>query len=139
MPRLIGKISRRSDVREMQFDKIKGTLVDFNELEHALDDMPGVGAWQIELRKANDDPMEVDELVLHVSVVDGCAEDALATKITRCLFERVELHPNRVEFHTDSEMRQLQGVGEKLKEQKVVDRRVKTESQRGVLTKSAQR
>ena len=39
MPRLVGRISRRSDVREMQFDKIKGTLVDFNELEHVLDDM----------------------------------------------------------------------------------------------------
>ena len=71
MPRLVGRISRRSDVREMQLDKIKGTLVDFNELEHVLDDMPRVGSWQIELRKANDDPLEVDELVLHISLADG--------------------------------------------------------------------
>jgi phenylacetate-CoA ligase len=136
MPRLLGRISRRSDVREMQFDKIKGTLVDFNELEHVLDDMAYVGSWQVELRKANDDPMEVDELVLHISLADGGDESSVAKDITRCLFERVELHPNRIEFHTDSEMRRLQGVGEKLKEQKVVDRRCKAESRLAGLVNS---
>jgi phenylacetate-CoA ligase len=129
MPRLLGRISRCSDVREMQLDKVKGTLVDFNELEHVLDDLPRVGSWQIELRKTNDDPMEVDELVLHVCLADGGEESAVSQEIKRCLFERAELHPNRIEFHTDAEMRRLQGVGEKLKEQKVVDRRLKTEKQ----------
>jgi phenylacetate-coenzyme A ligase PaaK-like adenylate-forming protein len=128
MPRLLGRISRRSDFREMQLDKVKGTLVDFNELEHVLDDLPHVGSWQIELRKANDDPMEVDELVLHVCLADGGEESSMAKEIKRALFERAELHPNRIEFYSDSEMRQLQGVGEKLKEQKVVDRRSKVEA-----------
>jgi hypothetical protein len=112
----------------MQLDKIKGTLVDFNELEHVLDDMPRVGSWQIELRKANDDPLEVDELVLHVCLADGGEESSVSQEIRRCLFERAELHANRIEFHTDAEMRRLQGVGEKLKEQKVVDRRSKAET-----------
>ncbi|HVJ58465.1 MAG TPA: AMP-binding protein [Terrimicrobiaceae bacterium] len=128
MPRLLGRISRRSDFREMQLDKVKGTLVDFNELEHVLDDMPYVGSWQIELCKANDDPMEVDELVLHVCLADGGEESSISKEIKRALFARVELHPNRIEFHSDAEMRQLQGVGEKLKEQKVVDRRSKIET-----------
>jgi phenylacetate-CoA ligase len=128
MPRLLGRISRRSDLREMQLDKVKGTLVDFNELEHVLDDMPHVGSWQIELCKANDDPMEVDELVLHICLADGGEESAISKEIKRALFERAELHANRIKFHTDAEMRQLQGVGEKLKEQKVVDRRAKVET-----------
>ena len=58
MPRLVGQISRSSEIREMNLDKIKGTLVDFNELEHVLDDAPHVGAWQVELRKVHDDPLE---------------------------------------------------------------------------------
>jgi phenylacetate-CoA ligase len=124
----LGRISRRSDFREMQLDKVKGTLVDFNELEHVLDDMPHVGSWQIELCKVNDDPMEVDELVLHVCLADGGEESSISKEIKRALFARAELHPNRIEFHTDAEMRQLQGVGEKLKEQKVVDRRSKIET-----------
>jgi phenylacetate-CoA ligase len=128
MPRLLGRISRCSDFREMQLDKIKGTLVDFNELEHVLDDMSRVGSWQIELRKANDDPMEVDELVLHVCLADGGEESSISKEIKRTLFERAELHPNRIEFHSDAEMRELQGVGEKLKEQKVVDRRYQVET-----------
>src|SRR5688500_1563412 len=66
MPRLIGKIARSSEVKSMQLDKIKGTLVDFNQLEHVLDDASNIGAWQLELRKRNDDPNELDELVLHV-------------------------------------------------------------------------
>ena len=33
VPRLTGNISRSSEIREMNLDKIKGTLVDFNELE----------------------------------------------------------------------------------------------------------
>jgi phenylacetate-CoA ligase len=139
MPRLVGRISRRSDVCEMQFDKIKGTLVDLNELEHVLDDMPAVGSWQVELRKAHNDPLEVDELVLHVSLSDGGDENSAAKEITRCLFERVELHPNRIEFHSDSEMRTLQGVGEKLKEQKVVDRRQGAETRPTVIANSPQR
>jgi phenylacetate-CoA ligase len=139
MPRLVGRISRRSDVREMQLDKIKGTLVDFNELEHVLDDMPRVGSWQIELQKANDDPMEVDELVLHVSLADGGEESSVSMEIARCLFERAELRANRIVFHTNSEMRRLQGVGEKLKEQKVLDRRLKTENRSPSLVTSPEK
>jgi hypothetical protein len=78
--------------------------------------------------------MEVDELVLHVSLADGGEESAVSKEITRCLFERAELHANRIVFHTDSEMRRLQGVGEKLKEQRVVDRRSKTEVRAASLT-----
>jgi phenylacetate-CoA ligase len=136
MPRLLGRISRRSDFREMQLDKIKGTLVDFNELEHVLDDMSNVGSWQIELCKANDDPLEVDELVLHVCLADGGEQSSISKEIKRALFERAELHPNRIEFHSDAEMRQLQGVGEKLKEQKVVDRRSKVEASKASPTVS---
>ncbi len=34
MPRLRGEISRTSEIREMRLEKLKGTLVDFNRLEH---------------------------------------------------------------------------------------------------------
>jgi len=128
VPRLVGKISRCSDRREMQLDKIKGTIVDFNELEHVLDDMTDIGSWQIELRKAHDDPHEVDELVLHLCANDGANEAALARNVERRLSERAELHPNRIEFHAPAEIRRLQGVGELLKEQKVVDHRPRTTS-----------
>jgi phenylacetate-coenzyme A ligase PaaK-like adenylate-forming protein len=123
LPRLFGNISRRSEVKEMNFDKIKGTLVDFNELEHVLDNAPQVGAWQVELRKVNDDPMELDELILHVQKTNGADEEKLAIDLHERCSARVEIHPNRILFHTADEIRRLQGVGVALKEQKLVDHR----------------
>jgi phenylacetate-coenzyme A ligase PaaK-like adenylate-forming protein len=123
VPRLVGTISRRSEVRAMQLDKLKGTLVDFNELEHVLDNVEHIGAWQVELRKQDDDPLEVDELVLHVHKVNGCDEERLRTELRRRFLEHLEITPNRILFHSADEMRSLQGVGTQLKEQRLVDRR----------------
>jgi phenylacetate-coenzyme A ligase PaaK-like adenylate-forming protein len=123
VPRLVGEISRRSDVRDMHFDKLKGTLVDFNHLEHVLDNAAHIGTWQLELRKVHDDPLELDELVLHVSKSDDSDDAMLRERLVSHFAAETELHPNRVEFHTEAEMRILQGVGTALKEMRVVDHR----------------
>ena len=125
MPRLLGRISRVSDFRALRFQKIKGTIVDFNELEHALDDVPGLGAWQIELRKAHDDPLDLDEIVLHVARMAGVNESSLEDRIRNLLQANFELRPNRIQFHSAEEIRVLHQVGVALKEQKVVDHRPK--------------
>lgn len=123
MPRLTGRISRVSNRKSMQLDKLKGTLVDFNELEHVLDEETGIGSWQLELRKANDDPLEVDELIVHVTANDGASEKELERLIERRLLEATEIRPNRILFHQPRKMREMQGVGERLKEERVIDRR----------------
>ena len=123
LPRLVGQISRRSEVKQMQLDKLKGTLVDFNQLEHVLDDAEHVGAWQLEIRKHNDDPLELDELILHVHKLEGADQDGLIRNLSARFAEQTEVHPNRIVFHDADEMRRLQGVGAQLKEQKVVDHR----------------
>jgi phenylacetate-CoA ligase len=122
-PRLLGKISRVSDIHHLHLDKLKGTLVDFNQLEHLIDDTPGVGAWQLEIRKHNDDPLDVDELIVHAVGLNGSQE--LEATIKRRFQQKVELMPNAIELHTWEEMRKLQGVGTELKEQKVIDHRPK--------------
>jgi len=123
VPRLVGKISRSSEVKSMQLDKIKGTLVDFNQLEHVLDDAPNVGAWQLELRKRNDDPMELDEIILHVHKLNDVDEAKVCRELNNRFVERTEIHPNRIVFHDADEIRRLQGVGTQLKEQKIIDNR----------------
>jgi hypothetical protein len=123
LPRLLGNISRRSEIKQMNFDKIKGTLVDFNELEHVLDDFPQIGAWQVELRKINNDPLDLDELILHVQKINGADETALSRELNDRCFTHLEIHPNRIVFHDTDEIRLLQGVGTQLKEQRLVDHR----------------
>lgn len=125
MPRLMGRISRVSDFRALRFQKIKGTILDFNELEHALDDAPGIGSWQIEIRKAHDDPLELDEIHLHVTKTSDQGNEALTVQLSNMLHSRFEMRPNRINFHTEEQMRQLQKVGAVLKEQRVVDNRPK--------------
>ena len=125
LPRLVGRISRTSEVREMQLDKLKGTLIDFNQLEHVLDNVDSIGTWQLELRKANDDPLELDELILHVEKLDHGDESRLRQDLNERMASVMEMHPNRIVFQTPEEMRRLQGVGQQLKEQRVVDHRPK--------------
>ena len=126
LPRLLGNISRRSEIKEMNFDKIKGTLVDFNEMERVLDDAPHIGAWQVELRKVKDDPLELDELILHVQKLNGTDEEQLSRELGERCVEHLEIHPNQILFHDADEIRVLQGVGTLIKEQKLVDHRPQT-------------
>ncbi len=123
MPRLMGNISRRSDIKEMRLGKIKGTLVDFNELEKALDDVDHIGAWQIEWRKINDDPMKLDEIILHIEPLGTENEEQLLHIVTERFKALTELKPNRVCFHTSAEMREMHGVGTELKEKRLMDHR----------------
>jgi phenylacetate-CoA ligase len=123
VPRLVGNISRVSEIKTMRFDKIKGTLVDFNILEHVLDDVQYLASWQLELRKRNDDPHDLDELILHVHKSNSLDDAKCARELRRCFTDRTEIQPNRIIFHDSEEMSQLLGVGTQLKEDKIIDHR----------------
>ncbi|MDP9292745.1 MAG: AMP-binding protein, partial [Verrucomicrobiota bacterium] len=123
VPRLVGNISRSSEIKEMRLDKLKGTLVDLNQLEHILDNFAQVGTWQVELRKIDDDPLELDELVLHVQKLDGADDTRLRAEINERFAAEMEIRPNEIFFHSAQELRRMQGVGTKLKEERIVDHR----------------
>ena len=67
--------------------------------------------------------MELDELILHVTRHSDVSEAVLVHELNERLVSRVEIHPNRIEFHTLEAMRALQGVGTEIKERKLVDNR----------------
>lgn len=107
----------------MKLDKLKGTLVDFNQLEHVLDNAEKIATWQLEIRKRDDDPLEVDELILHVQKQNGADEALLSDELQQRFVAETEIHPNKILFHSAQELRRMQGVGTQLKEQKIVDHR----------------
>jgi phenylacetate-coenzyme A ligase PaaK-like adenylate-forming protein len=123
LPRLLGRISRVSEQRRMKLDKLKGALVDFNELEVILDDVDGIGSWQLELRKANNDPLEVDELHLRLSLEPNQKPEEIENIVRRRFRDVTEVTPNDITYHDPDEMRLFHGVGKNLKEEKIVDRR----------------
>lgn len=125
LPRLEGKVSRVSDVRSMQLQKVKGTLVNFNDLEYLLDSIDSIGTWQLELRKVNDDPLDIDELILHVSKQTSIENEELMDEINTRFSKATEIKPNHIVFHTAEDIRKLHKVGQALKEEKIVDNRDK--------------
>ena len=122
-PRLVGNISRVTDIHRLKLDKLKGTLIDFSALECLIDNMPDIGAWQVELRKHNDDPNDLDEIIVHAVATNGQSGEETKRSIKHRFHEQMEITPDAIELHTWKEMRHLQGVGEKLKEEKIVDHR----------------
>jgi len=61
--------------------------------------------------------------VLHVSKADDTGDAQLSRELQDRFHSQTEVHPNRIVFHDPAEMRQLQGVGVVMKEQKIVDHR----------------
>jgi len=134
VPRLVGRISRVSGIQSMRLHKIKGTLVDFNEIEHVLDDVQAIGTWQIELRKINDDPLELDTVWLRATLSRGADPDSTRKLLNIRLLQAAELRPNRIEFCSEAEMRKLQGLGTALKEERIVDHRTISQPNQPKLT-----
>ena len=124
-PRIVGDISRASNTKELQLAKLKGTLVNFDTLQHILDDSPDVGEWQLEIRKAHDDPHDVDELVLHIAANNGGDIEALKQQIRNRFQREVEMTPNRIEVHSLAEMLGRIKLETSLKEVRILDARPK--------------
>lgn len=124
-PRLLGPIGRSSNVKDLKLDKIKGTLVNFNELEHILSDDAQVAEWQLEIRKVNDDPLQLDELVLHLCLTRGADPEQLKQRVCDKFLQRAELRPNHIEFHDLEDMRKRIKLETSLKEVRILDSRPK--------------
>ena len=123
LPRIVGNITRRSNRMEVMLDKLKGTIVDFNALEQTFDNDPALGSWQLELRKTNDDPLEIDELILHAEKTSDQSDEDAVNEINDRFCAVTELRLNQILFHDAAEMRRRQGVGVELKEKRIVDNR----------------
>jgi phenylacetate-coenzyme A ligase PaaK-like adenylate-forming protein len=125
VPRIVGKIGRASSTQELQLEKLKGTLVNFDTLQQILDDMAEVGEWQLEIRKAHDDPHDVDELILHCAPENGANVERLKEKIRARFQTEIEVTPNRIEMHSLDDMLKRIKLESALKEVRVLDARPK--------------
>lgn len=127
MPRVSSDLRRVSNVNEFNFSKIRGTLVDFNEITDFLMQESRIEEWQIVVQKPNDDPFELDEMVLSVALRDGPERSAAWVQGLQERFQaRCEVAPNRVEILPLAEITKRLGMEERLKEQRILDRRPKS-------------
>jgi len=123
VPRISSKLARRSDVGEFQLTKIRGTLVDLNNFLPAMAEVPEVVEWQLVVKKRNDDPEELDELVLYVATRDGVDVDALRPRLTQKLLADTEVAPNRIDALPLALLESNLGLDTQMKELRIRDLR----------------
>ena len=125
VPRISSDLTRESSLKDLQLLKVKGTLVNLEDAAMLLGSMPEVEEWQIELRKKDDDPHEVDEMVVHLSVKPGSSEQAATNSVQELFKSRLEISPNQVQFLGLDSMLQKIGMETEMKEKRFLDARPK--------------
>ncbi|MCI0652096.1 MAG: AMP-binding protein [Planctomycetes bacterium] len=123
LPRLASDLSRASNVTEFNLTKIKGSLVNLNVLADLLSAHPGVDEWQLIIRKRNDDPFEMDEMILALAATAGMERDQVVRRVSDAIFETIELRPASIEVLSRSEILERIGMETRLKENRIVDLR----------------
>jgi len=123
--RLSSNISRMSDNKDISLSKVKGTLVNFSHFTEVLNDIPQVNEWQLVIRKHNNDPFEVDELVVYVTPQAGANQSALTQLIKDKLTGATEVSPNEIVFIPLEEMVKRLELETANKEKRIVDSRPK--------------
>jgi phenylacetate-CoA ligase len=121
VPRISTKVSRASDVGEFRLTKIRGTLVDLNSFLPSMAAVPEVVEWQLTVRKVNDDPDELDELVLSIAVRDGVDQAQLKARLAQMLLTDTEVAPNRIDIVPLVELESSLGLDTRMKELRIRD------------------
>ncbi|MBK7641594.1 MAG: phenylacetate--CoA ligase family protein [Planctomycetes bacterium] len=125
VPRISNELRRASDQKDLDLTKIKGTLVDLSHIGTVVSGIAEVEEWQVVLKKIHDDPHELDEFVLRLSLEAGADPVASEKKIRQMIVDATEVSPNRIEFHSTKEMLELIGMETEMKEKRFLDLRPK--------------
>jgi phenylacetate-coenzyme A ligase PaaK-like adenylate-forming protein len=125
VPRIASELRRASDQRAMNLTKIKGTLVDLSHLGTILSNFAEIEEWQVILKKKNDDPHELDQFIVRLSLRPGAERSSFETRARQELVAATEVSPSAFEFHSTPEMSELLGMETEMKEKRFVDLRPK--------------
>jgi len=98
VPRISSDITRLSDVKDFQLSKIKGALVDLNHFTSVLSEIKTIEEWQIELCKKNNDPFEVDQIVVYLCPTPDCDRQQVEKEIKKKILLATEVTPNEIHF-----------------------------------------
>lgn len=125
IPRISSDIVRLSDTKDLQLSKVKGSLIDFNHFAVIFSEIAGVEEWQVEIRKHNNDPFDVDELCVYITARAGANTAALEDEIKRKFISATEVSPNSVTFLAMNEMIKRLELETANKEKRIIDVRPK--------------
>ncbi len=123
VPRISSDISRTSNIKNIQLSKIKGTLVNINDLEHILDGREEIDEWQIEIRKKDNDPYEIDEVILYLSLLGNIDKEEFRRRLNNELLLVTDVSFNEINFVSREEIQRRVEIESAVKAKKIVDKR----------------
>lgn len=123
VPRISSQITRSHHIKNLMLSKIKGTLVNLNTLEAILEQEREIEQWQVEIRKKDNDPYEVDELIIYVSLSVGVKEEGLKERLKDKIHTATEVTPNQLIVLPYREMLERIELESGHKAKQIVDRR----------------
>lgn len=124
VPRILPDIQRKSDVKEFHLTKIKGELVNLNNVFPLMSGIKGLDEWQLVVRKRNNDKFDLDEIVVVASPKAGVPFAQIADTIKKQM--HAELQVNAIiEERTTEQLIDALGMETELKEKRIVDSRPK--------------
>ena len=114
-----------SDNKDLQLSKVKGTLINLAHFGSVISDIPCIEEWQIEIRKHNNDPHDVDEVVVYITPRQGADASRLVEDIKCQLVASAEISPNEVNIIPLADMVKRLELETANKEKRIVDIRPK--------------
>jgi hypothetical protein len=102
---------------------VKGTLVNFSLFGEILEGEAGVDEWQIELKKKDNDPYEVDELYIYLSIRNEVNPQAIRDALKNKIHSATEVTPNDIVMLSRKEMLERVEMDVSSKVKRFVDRR----------------
>ena len=125
VPQISRDIQRKSDIKEFHLTKVKGELINLNSFYPVLSGIKDLDEWQLEIGKVNNDPYEVDEMILYLAPKPNVNFDELSRDVNRRILSETGITPIIVQKKLQ-EVLQMIGMESELKEKRIVDKRPKT-------------
>ncbi len=97
--------------------------MDLNAFYPLLSGHKDVLEWQLEIRKHNNDPFDLDELYLHITPAEGISRRYLERELQDLLQREVEVAPTEIVFHSLPRLLERLGLDTKGRELRFIDRR----------------
>ncbi|MEK6647049.1 MAG: phenylacetate--CoA ligase family protein [Candidatus Firestonebacteria bacterium] len=123
VPRISSRIGRVSEIKNLDLSKIKGTVVDLNNLSEVLAAAIEITEWQLEIRKKDNDQFDVDELILCCSIKPDTNTEKFKKEISDKILTETEVSLNDVVIISLEQMIEKLELDTALKEKRIIDKR----------------
>ncbi len=123
VPRISSNIQRKSELKEFSMTKVKGTLVNLNNFFPLMMGHPDIEEWQVEMRKRNDDPFDMDEIYLYIATRGDVDREKLVADLKQKVLRDTEVSLTDIIFKSVPELVSQLGMETELKEKRILDSR----------------